>query len=176
MVGMSWWSRRRPPNEVVHRLSLDRGERPLAWATGDDGLWYVGTDRAVHLPESDGRYRKLPWEQVERADWRRDDDRLAIVEVADWGQPEPRTEVVVSEPGQLLELLRERVTRSVVCTLYAPVRGKAGLNVVGRRSPTGDGPVLWSFVLAPGLDPSDPAVLDVADRTLAQARAEVEGL
>jgi hypothetical protein len=164
-----------PPDDVMATLPLDRGERPLAWAADRDGRWHIGTDRALHLGVGAG-FHRLPWERIERADWHRDDERLAVVEVADWGEPEQRHDIGVAEPGQLLELLRERVTKSVLTTVYARVRRGAGLSVVARRSPSGDGPVAWSFVLAPGLDPTDPDVIEVAERTLREATAELADL
>ncbi len=167
--------RLRLPAEVKQRLPLQSRERPLAWAADKQGRWYVGSDRALHLPQDDG-YRRLPWEEVERAEWHRDDGRLAVVEVADWGEPESRTLVDVDEPGELLELLRERVTKSVVVSVYAPVRGRLGLSVVGRRSPAGERPISWSTVLAKGLQPGEPDVVEVADAALRQAKAEVAGL
>jgi hypothetical protein len=165
-----------PPAEVVAALELHPGERILASATGFAAEWYVGTNLALHLPQADGRYRRLGWEGVERADWQRDSDRLAIVEVADWDEPARTIVVRVDEPGHLLELLRERVTKSVVCSVYARVRGSTGLNIVGRRSPSGAGPVTWSYVLSTGLDPRDPAVVQIADASLVQAQRELEGL
>ena len=95
--------------------------------------------------------------------------------MAGWGERERVTLVQVAEPGRLLELLRERVTKSVVYTSYAPVRRRAGLRVVGRRSPSGTGPIVWSYLLSPGLDPADPDVDQVAEEALAKARGEVEG-
>jgi len=124
----------------VSALRLLPRERVLAWATDALGQWYVGTDLAIHLPVGGGGYRRLGWEDVQRADWDRDSERLSIVEVADWGEPEPTSDFEVAEPGRLLELLRERVTNTVVCTVYARVRGSAGLSVVGRRSPSRDTP------------------------------------
>jgi hypothetical protein len=167
--------RTRLPTDVASALDLHPGERALAWANGPSGEWYVGTDLAIHLPAQHG-YRRLGWEDVERAEWHHDSDKLAIVEVADWGEPERTTVVEVTEPGRLLELLRERVTKSVVCTVYSRVRGKAGLSVVGRRSPSGRGPTTWSYVLSVGLDPADPQVEEVAARALADARHELEDL
>lgn len=167
--------RARPPSVVIDGLELEPGERPLAWAVDRDGHWHIGTERALHLADGDG-FRRLAWEGIERADWHRDDERLAVVEVADWGQPEQRHRIGVADPGQLLELLRERVTKSVLTTVYARVRGRAGLSVVARRSPTGNGPVVWSFVLAEGLNPSDPDVTEVAERTLREASAELADL
>lgn len=163
------------PVAVREALGLGRRERPLAWAVDGDGRWQVGTERALYLADGDG-FRKLGWEQIERADWHRDDERLVVVEVADWGEPEQRHDIVVTDPGQLLELLRERVTKSVLTTVYARVRGRAGLSVVARRSPVGDGPVAWSYVLAEGLDPDDPEVAEVAERTLREAAAELADL
>ncbi len=163
------------PSDVAARLPLARGERPLAWALGAGETWYVGTARALHLPEGD-TFRTVAWEEIERADWHSETDVLAIVEVSGWGEPERRIEIPVEQPGQLLELLRERVTKSVVINVYAAVRGRRGLSVIGRRSPSGDGQVTWAYVLAAGLDPDDPDVLHVASRTLAEAEAELAGL
>jgi hypothetical protein len=163
------------PADVSARLDLAAGERPLAWALGTEDRWYVGTDRALHLADGVG-FRKVAWEQIERADWQSEPARLVVVEVASWGEPEARTRITLEEPGHLLELLRERVTKSVVINMYAPVHGRRGLSVVGRRSPAGDGQVTWSYLLAKGLDPDDPAVHEVAARTLSAAEAELAGL
>jgi hypothetical protein len=185
------------PSEVAAKLDLARGERALAWALGRDGRWYIGTDRALHLGhgqdhgqdhgheeghgQGHGRneghaFHTLPWEEIERADWNRDTETLVIVEVTSWGEPEKRVAISLDQPGQLLELLRERVTKSVVINVYAAVRGRRGLSVIGRRSPAGDGQVTWAYVLATGLDPEDPQVQDVASRTLSEAEAELAGL
>jgi len=163
------------PSEVTSALALSRGERPLAWARGTQDSWHVGTAVALHIGSPRG-FRRVAWEQIERADWRSEESYLVIVEVAAWGEPEVRTELELVEQGRLLELVRERVTKSVIINLYAPVRGRRGLSVVGRRSPSGDGDVAWSYVLGPGLDPDDPAVRQVAERTLTQAQAELAGL
>lgn len=168
-------SRLRLPVAVADELDLHDGERPLAWASGRAERWLVGTDAALHIDRSDG-WRRLGWEHIERAEWNHDSDTLAIVEVVGWGMPEQRTEFALVDGGQLLELLRERVTKSVVLTVYAAVHGRRGLSVVGRRSPTGRGELVWSYVLAEGLEPDDPLVNEVAERTLAEARAELAWL
>ncbi len=166
----------RPPADVLTGLDLRPHERVLAWASGVDGEWYVGTALALYLPTDADAHRRLPWEEVERADWDGDADRLSVVEVADWGQPERTTVARIEEPGRLLELLRERITKSIVCSVYARVRGRAGLSVIGRRSPAGDGTVSWSYVLSAGLDPADPDVDRIAQETLATAQREMAGL
>lgn len=170
---MKLWNRRLALSPaVVSRLDLQRGERPLAWARCAGDQWCVGTDRALHLPDGQ-RFRKLGWEIVERAEWRRDRSTLAVYELSSWGEPEIVTELEIVEAGELLQLVRERVTKSVVITVFAGVRGRRGLTVVGRRAPFGDGPMSWSYVLSQGLDPADELVKQVADRTLRKAEAEV---
>ena len=78
----------------------------------------------------------------------------------------------MDDPALLLQLVRERVTASIVLQRRVPVRGKLGLTVIGRRSPAG-GPVTWMHAYDAGLDPDDPEVAAVADRALAGAQAEV---
>jgi hypothetical protein len=148
----------------------------LAWARGFEGEWYGGSDLALYLPEASGAYRRLAWERVERADWARDSDRLAVVEVTEPEADEVVTQLRIDEPGQLLELIRERVTKSIVCSIYARVHRSTGVSVIGRRSPSGRGPVRWTSVLSPGLDPRDPHVRAVTESALEQARGELAGL
>ena len=81
----------------------------------------------------------------------------------------------MEDPALLLQLLRERVTASIVLQRRVPVRGTLGLTVIGRRSPVG-GPVAWMHAYDAGLDPDDPEVVAVADLALAQAQAEVGDL
>jgi hypothetical protein len=78
----------------------------------------------------------------------------------------------VTDPALLLQLVRERVTASIVLQRWVPVRGRQGLTVIARRSPVG-GPVAWMHAYDEGVDPSDPAVVAVAEQALAQAQVEV---
>jgi hypothetical protein len=159
------------PADVENALDLDAGERPLAWANDTSGRWYVGTDRALHLPAADA-HRRVPWELVERADWQQDSEVLTVVEIGAAAAEETRTSIAVAEPGRLLELIQERVTKSVVSTSYTPIDGRQGVTVVARRSPTGRGPITWSYVLSRGLDPTDAQVAELVVR--AQVKAEQE--
>jgi hypothetical protein len=160
------------PTEVGDRLLLRPRERVLAGAADTDGRWTVGTDRALHVPAADG-WRVLAWEEIDRASWDPDAERLVVVEVADFGQPQPRHELAVREPLRLLDLVRERVTASVLLTRHVPVAGSRGLKVVARRSPTRQGEIVWSTWLDEGLDPADPEVRRAVEEGLAAARAEL---
>jgi hypothetical protein len=156
---------RRQPEEV-RRLGL--GGRVLAAAVAQDGTPVAGTREALHIGES-----RIPWETVEKADWDSDTRTLVVSEVGTWGAPRPVHRVVVAEPGRLLELVRERVTASVVLQRYVTVRGRRGLAVIARRPPGSDEPLTWVYEFDEGVDPDDPEVRELAERTLAQARNDV---
>ena len=171
---MPRWSRSRqqPPADVVASLDLAPGERVLAGAVDATGGWQVGTDRALHL-SVDGDRVRLPWHRVDSARWDRDGERLVVVGVADFGHPQPTYHLEPGDARDLLQLVRERVTASVLMTRRVPVAGRRGLTVVARRLPGSDDPPEWSVRLDDGLDPTDPAVRAAAQRGLDEARAEL---
>jgi len=158
------------PAQVRDRLELVAGERVLAAASDEAGSWHVGTNAALHVAAGDG-WRRIPWERIDRARYDDDSDRLQVVEVADLGQPEPTHWLSLRQSRRLLELVRDRVTASILTSRHVPVRGSRGIKVVARRSPVG-GPVEWSFWLASGLDPDAPDVR--AALAAGQADAESE--
>ena len=152
----------------------------LAWARAEDGTLVAGTRTHLTFQRGDDLV-SVPWEGVERADWDREEQRLRVVETAAWGEV-PRVHLLrLPEPGLMLELLRERVSASVVLQRYAVVRGSGrqarGVRVVGRRTPhgrgSGGGEVAWFVEYDEGLDPADEAVRRLVEAELAQARAEI---
>ena len=174
MLAMPGWRRSSHgvPATVRAALRLAPSERVLAGAADDAGSWVVGTDRALHVPDA-GAWRVLPWEEVDRASWDEDSEQLDVVEVADFGERQPRHRLALRDPLRLLDLVRERVTASVLLTRNVPVAGSGGIKVVARRSPTRQGEVTWSTWLDEGLDPTDPGVRRAVDEGLAAARAEL---
>jgi hypothetical protein len=162
----------RPPADVVQRAALERGDAVLAWAQASDGVWLLGSRSALVLV-SDERTVRIPWEQVENADWERDDERLRVVEVGEYGVERPVHVFTLPEPSRLLQLVRERVTASVVMQRRVLVSEKRGLRVVGRRAPGGDGEIRWSYELDPGVDFDDPIVRVAAEAGLRAAQDEV---
>jgi hypothetical protein len=144
----------------------------LASTRKPGGGWHVATSHALYVADDTG-HRRVTWERVDRAAWDQDAERLVVVEVADFGEPQPRHELVVPQPSRLLEVVRERVTASVLMTRHVAVAGSRGLKVVARRPPAGGGEVQWSFWLDDGLEPSDPLVREAAEIGLAEARAEL---
>ena len=167
----------RVPPDVLARADLPRGERVLAHTVAKDGTWLLGTRLRLvvvgggELPQEQ-RAVQIPWETVEDAVWKQDDARLRFTETGQYGEPRPTYSFEVEDPALLLQLVRERVTASVVLQRRVPVRGRLGLSVIARRSP-GGGPVAWMHAYDVGLDPTDPEVAAVADQSLEQAQAEV---
>ena len=71
--------------------------------------------------------------------------------------------LVLVQPTLLLQLVRERVTATVVLQRHVPIAGRRGLRVIARRAPGGDRAVTWVYEFDEGVDPADPAVRAAAD-------------
>jgi len=160
----------KPPRDVVARADLPRGEKVLASAESAE-VWLLGT-RAAFVVVAETQHSRIPWEQVERATWDKDASLLEVSEVGEWGLSRPVHRFTLDEPGRLLELMRERVTASVVLQRRAVVQGRKGLNVIARRAPTG-GEVGWFVEYDEGVDPDDPGVRALAGQALERARSEL---
>ena len=159
--------RPKPPVEVAP------GERLLAWAPVAGGGWVAGTRDALYIAGA-----RVPWEDVHAADWDRDESRLRVSEVGSWGEVRPMHVVVIPdeaarEADRLLQLVRERVTASVLLSRHVRVAGRRGVRVVGRRAPSGGPEVRWTYEYDEGVDPDDPFVRAAAETALAAARADV---
>jgi len=170
------------PADVLGRVRLGRGERVLAAAVTRDGTWLLGTRDALlvetGLPPADmgaGRQEsvRIPWQQVERADWDRDTEKLTVLEVGKFGRIRPEYAFEVDDPGLVLDLIRERVTASVVLQRRVTVSGKKGLFVVARRAPHGDSEITWAYEFDRDVDPQDPTVMEAARRGLETAAEEL---
>lgn len=153
-----------PPVEIA------AGERVLSWAESTSGV-VAGTRDALYLPGPPPR--RVPWEQVEAADWDLETETLRVSEVGTWGEPRPAYELTITEPGRLLELVRERITASVVLQRHVAIRGKRGVRVIARRAPAGSRELSWLFEYDEGIDPADPFVDHAAREALSAAMNEV---
>jgi hypothetical protein len=165
--------RERPP------IRVERGERLLADAVAEGGH-LGGTRDALYLLRRQGTGAlgleetiRIPWEEVQAADWDQDSSTLRVSEVGSWGEVRPEHHVTLEEPGLLLQLVRERVTASVVLQRHVPVDGRRGVRVIARRAPSGHRPVVWIYEYDEGVDPTDPAVQAAATEALEAARADV---
>ncbi|MCK9824973.1 hypothetical protein NOCD_15925 [Nocardioides cavernae] len=164
---MRGWARTSSPT-----VAVAAGERVLAAATASDGTVLAGTRDAFYVVAG-GETRRVPWEQVEAADWDRDTDSFRLSEVGTWGAQRPVHTATLEEPGRLLELVRERVTASVVLQRHVTVGGRRGLRVIARRAPAGTGRIQWVYEYDEGVDPDAPAVRAAARSALEAMQRDV---
>jgi hypothetical protein len=160
--------RRRPPPQV----SAVVDGRVLAWAESARG-WLAGTPTALYVVPTHGAPLRLSWEEVQHADWRADDEVLEVAAVGEFGRPRATYSfrLAASTPTlRLVQLVRERVTASVVLQRRVTLTGTRGFTVLGRRSPAG-GEVGWFVDYDPGVEPDEVAA--EVDAAVARARAEV---
>lgn len=155
----------RLPTPVRDALSLGRGERVLAHATTRGGSYAAVTGTALYLPSPDAGFHRLPWEQIEHAQWK--DGWLHIREVGGGGEHHVR----LAEAGAVPEAVQERVTATIIFSQHGALPGGGGVRIVGRRSPDGGEP-RWTFVFDSGLDPSDPGLRAQAEQLLENLRRQ----
>ncbi|TIC84821.1 hypothetical protein E8D34_13985 [Nocardioides sp. GY 10113] len=156
----AWRARRRPV------LPAARGERILAWAPSAGGV-VAGSRHALYLPD------RLPWEEVAAAEWDDDSGLLRVREVGQWGEPQPVHVRRLEAPALLLQLVRERVSASIVLQRHVAVRGQRGARVIARRAPSSRAAVAWFVEYDEGVEPGDPLVRERVEAALAQARSDL---
>ena len=156
---------RRPAGVAVE---VAAGERLLASAGLVGGGSIGGTRDAVYLSDvaAAGRPRRIPWEQVHDASWESEEEVL-VLSLADGGVARCR----MIEPTRFLQLLRERVTNSVVLQRHVPISGRRGVRVAVRRA--GSGVLFVTDTLDAGLDGHDDGVRSAVARARADIAAEV---
>lgn len=164
------------PAAVVEGARLPRGEKVLAFAqetaAGAGQRWLLGTRFALYVVVPGEEPVRLPWESVQAADWDKDAGTLAVSEVGTYGDARASYAFALEDPALLLQLIRERVTASVVLQRGYLVTDKKGFKVIGRRSPAG-GRIAWMHEYDAGIDPEDPEVREAAAEALVRARADV---
>ncbi|MPZ25023.1 MAG: hypothetical protein GEV12_00860 [Micromonosporaceae bacterium] len=162
--------RRRLPAEL--RPPLNPDERVVGWAGTDTGGVVVASTAGLFLPGAD---RRLGWHEIHQAGW----SGRALTVTA--GEPvaqregyavtadRPPVTVHLPDPGDLPQVVRTRVTRSVSFTSHHRVPG-GGVRVVARRVPGTDG-LTWAVRYDPGTDPDRPEVREATDALVAGHRA-----
>ena len=154
----------RPPAEIRRRAD---GHRVLAWMPSGTST-VIATDDALLLPAG-SEPDSIPWHLVLRLVWNPDSIEVTSQATAG-GRPETHR-IAVAEPfGAMPEVVRERVTASIVVQEHVPLVGERGARLVARRTPGSD-ELRWSVVFDVGLDAADPALREQADAALADLRA-----
>ncbi len=155
-----------------HGPPVPAGEKVLAQARCADGRVVAGTREAVYLPGEGEALDRLAWEEVESADWDAEAGVLRVLGVGRFGEVRPSHEIALDEPQRLLQLVRERVTASIVLQRRVSLGRGRGLTLVARRAPSG-GPLRWFHEYDEGVDPADPQVRRAAEEALAWGREQV---
>jgi hypothetical protein len=164
---MRWNRRLTLPPEARDVLPLNRGERLLAVARLADGSWVAATPRALVLPG-----RRVDWSTVTHAEWSADESQLRIDQLRTSDGEGETHRLVLDEPGRVPEVVRDRVTSSIVASRHTPVEGRAGVRVVARRV-QGEDELQWQVVVDRGLDPADPRVQAASDAAISDLRREL---
>jgi hypothetical protein len=165
---MAWLRRERLDDEQLARLGLLPGERVLAFGHDPDRRAVVATDRSLLLQRTPPDYSRYDWHEVERASFA--DDVLTVRLAASPPAGATRLRVPLADAGRLPEVVRDRVTASVLLDQHVPLRGKAGVRVVARRRPAGD-VLAWGYVVDEGLTLTAEEQ-EAAEAALAAVRAE----
>jgi hypothetical protein len=148
---------------------FEPGERILAWARGGPGTTsaptaVVATDRGLWL-ELGGRPERLRWADIATASWR--DGQLRLTRVG--GAP---LVIDLEEPHHVPEVVRDRVTASIVLNTHRRLGDRGGVRVLARRNSPGE-PLHWQAVFDPGVDAHDPVLRARADAFLREVRESV---
>jgi hypothetical protein len=162
---MPLFSRRRVP-ESVHAVVLDERERRVAWALTEDGEPVVATDLGLRAPGEP----RLDWADIERAGWKR--PVLTVLQMHERQGQGRSVELVLSDEGDLPDVVRTRVTASVAWSSYSRLHPAGGVRVVGRRRP-GKDDLEWQLSYDPQTDLTDPTVRLQAERLLDGARRTI---
>ncbi|NED99987.1 hypothetical protein [Phytoactinopolyspora halotolerans] len=151
--------------QVPAMEGLENDERVLAHAEGADGR-IVATQRRLIWPSG-----SIAWHEIERASWDSDEQRLRIEPVVRKRRGDAHL-IPLTDPGRLVDVVRELVTASVVITRHVAIDGRRGVQVTGRRKSDGD--LVWNAVVDPGLDPDDEHTRPRLETAVAAVRREVE--
>jgi hypothetical protein len=163
----------RPPGDGMPMLPA--GERVTAWGTTADGQTVVATQLALWLPTGEG-HRRLPWQDVHKAAWSEGTMTITPGVEVEPGVVADGTvaRLRLAEPRDMPGEVRARVTRSVAYSSHQPLTGLGGgVRVVARRVPGEDG-LTWVLRFDEGVDRSDTAVRQAAERVLDEARIQIE--
>lgn len=152
------------PPGVGERLAVQPGDRVLASAALDDGRTAAATRRRLVVADTRAVHADVAWHDVDSAAWSPEPGGLDVRLVTG-------SRLVLPLSGdtrtRLPEVVRERVQSSVVLGTKVEVRGRRGVRVVVRRTPSG---LVTQTLPDAGIDLRDPAVADA----VREARVELE--
>ncbi len=140
-----------------------------AYATGRGDFPEVvaGTATALYLPDG----IVLGWNEIDQVVWESDESRLDLVTLPIDG-PARVYQVHLAAPSRLPELIRERVTSSIVVNEHVQLNGRRGAKIIARRLPGVD-ELDWIVIYDSGIDGDDPDVNQGVRRAVAVLRRDL---
>jgi hypothetical protein len=174
------------PADVLVALGLPPRQHVLAAAQDGSGRWWVATHDMLLMPgtgpergSSTGPAKGVPWEEIDKAEWDRDSARFTLLIV---GAPAP-VHTRFENADDLLTVLRERVTTSVVAVRTIPLDDPTVVERVGGVLPgdaivtvrrrSADRSLFTQVAFSQPLDPNRPEVRAAGEATAAIARSEL---
>ena len=138
------------------------GSKPLVEVSTSSAAIVTATRRSLNISEPDVT---LPWYSVVSAVW-----EAPVLKVLATHEGKPlKIDLVIPNPKRLPEVVRERVTDSVIITERRTLPAGVGATFVARRHP--DDEVAWSIVFDSGVDSADPVLQEQASDLLSELRS-----
>ena len=169
-----WWSRTRGLDRAVYDAYVEslgpEAPRPqiLAWANAEEGVC-IGSRAVISYGGLD-TWTHVGWHEIENGGWNVENHALSWTLYGGH-----RGRVVLTEPGRLPELFRERVAASIVLKKFVPVDGTRGVTIAGRRDLGESDPVIsWHSTLGRGLTWQTEGAREVTEAALAQVKVEYD--
>jgi hypothetical protein len=175
----AWWSRARGLPKDVHSAWLKslveqpgRPARILAWGTSSEG-WCIGSPAALSY-RRDGVWHHVGWHEIERGDWEAEQRRLSWSQYVGADESTRAVSVVLTEPGRLPELFRERISASIAIQKFVAISGERGVLVTARRALGPSGEIIWHGTVTKGLSRRTESVQEAVDQATAAVRSEYD--
>lgn len=165
------WPRllRRPP-EDVRATPLPAGERLLAWSSlADDVGRVLATDRALRVMSDPPVV--LMWHEIVHAAWESDTSTV-VVEASGRDSRVVTHRWALHEPGSVPEVVRERVSASIVIVRHVALSGSRGARIVARRV-HGRPDLLWQVHPDAGISLEQRGYREVVQRELVALRSSL---
>lgn len=138
------------------------GSRTLVEVTTSSGATVSATREYLSVSEPPVT---LPWYSVVSATW-----EAPVLKVLATHEGKPlKLDLEIPNPKRLPEVVRERVTDSVIITERRTLPAEVGATFVARRHPNDE--VAWSIVFDSGVDSTDPVLQEQASELLSELRS-----
>lgn len=160
--------RRRPPRGVLAALPAEPGDRVLAWAPYDGGHLVATLHGLCDLPDG-GEPALLHWDEVDRAELV--EGRFVVRQTPLDGRAHVRS-YPVQDPTALGQVVRDRVTASIVVNNAHRLRSSGTVRVLARRR-EGEDALRWLLAFDRPRDAADPAARAEAEAFLRDAKESV---